>query len=86
MRTELRRIRKRRMRDRQVQSKLKVVKKLQEEMDAIPVPSEDPMLRFQFVDVRSIRIPSGIAASSADAHPPVQRRHVRVGKRGNRDA
>lgn len=34
-----------------MQSKLKVVKKLQEEMDAIPVPSEDPMLRFQFVDV-----------------------------------
>ena len=37
---------------RQVQSKLKVVKKLQEEMDAIPVIGEDPMLRFQFVDVR----------------------------------
>ena len=36
---------------RQVQSKLKVVRKLQEEMDAIPVPSEDPMLRFMFVDV-----------------------------------
>lgn len=38
--------------NRQVQSKLKVVKKLQEEMDAIPVIGEDPMLRFQFVDVR----------------------------------
>lgn len=37
---------------RQVQSKLKVVKKLQEELDAIPAPTEDPMLRFQFVDVR----------------------------------
>ena len=36
---------------RQVQSKLKVVKKLQEEMDAIPVIEDDPMLRFQFVDV-----------------------------------
>lgn len=39
------------MRNRQVQSKLKVVKKLQEDMDAIPVIGEDPMLRFQFVDV-----------------------------------
>lgn len=38
---------------RQVQSKLKVVKKLQEEMDAIPVIEDDPMLRFQFVDVRA---------------------------------
>lgn len=28
-----------------------MVRKLQEEMDAIPVPSEDPMLRFMFVDV-----------------------------------
>ena len=41
-----------RLMNRQVQSKLKVVKKLQEEMDAIPVIGEDPMLRFQFVDVR----------------------------------
>lgn len=40
-----------RVRARQVQSKLKVVKKLQEEMDAIPVIEDDPMLRFQFVDV-----------------------------------
>lgn len=39
------------VRNRQVQSKLKVVKKLQEDMDAIPVIGEDPMLRFQFVDV-----------------------------------
>ena len=35
----------------QAQSKLKVVKKLQEDLAAIPVITEDPMLRFQFVDV-----------------------------------
>lgn len=35
----------------QAQSKLKVVKKLQEDLAAIPVITEDPMLRFQFIDV-----------------------------------
>ena len=38
-----------------MQSKLKVVKKLQEEMDAIPVIEDDPMLRFQFVDVLTLQ-------------------------------
>lgn len=49
---------------RQVQSKLKVIQKLQEEMDAIPQTTEDPMLRFQFIDVRSGRV-SQIAATTA---------------------
>ena len=60
-----------------MQSKLKVVKKLQEEMDAIPAVIDDPMLHFQFVDVM-MRGMSEIAANAAVPDSAVERHHLRL--------
>lgn len=60
-----------------MQSKLKVVKKLQEEMDAIPAVIDDPMLHFQFVDVGAGKV-SEIAPGFAIPDSPVERHHLRL--------